>query len=246
MLETIFSFLKTIFDIKKTSVELKNFFLFLKKNKIINLPIILSFLFLILCSYEFVSYLYKDTIYLRSIKNIKIITTIDDVLKNCGDKTSITVSTVSISQNEDGKYNGSFEHARACDFENNKSGCIVNLIDFNDLYKKIQKIDLSTYLYLVGLGQNTTPSYFYLRNDKDEQNLESASDYPMIIKLLSSTNWYRENSLNSLWVTSVVNFNKKVIYVLTLTSAKPVNKNSCMNQGDSLLEIKNYLRNNND
>ena len=243
MFESVFGFLKTILDIKRISIEVKTFFLFLRRNKIINLPIVFSSLFLVFLSYELISYLYKDTIYMRSKKRLETIQNIDNVLRSCGDKTAITVSTVSINENEENQsWNGLFEHARACDFVNNPKGCIVNLVDFNDLYKKPQKIDLSTYQFLLRIGGNQTPTYFYLRDDENKQSLESISDYPVAVKILSSTNWYREGILNSLWITSVVNLNKKVIYVLTMISAKPIRENSCINQGYSLSEMKSHLQ----
>ena len=242
MLALIFVYLKTLLDIRKIVLELKNFFLFLKRNKIINIPIIVSFLFLIGCSYSLVNYLYRDIYYLQSKKQIEITDKIDLVLKKCGDKTAISISTVSINEDKENTYwSGLFRQARSCDYKNNQKDCIVNLMDFNGLYRKEHKIDLSTYRFLLKIGGNETPTYINLRDDNNIQDIGQVIYYPVIYKLLSETNWYQERSLNSLWISSIVNFNKKVIYVLTMISAKPIKESLCANQGYTLSDIKSYL-----
>jgi hypothetical protein len=241
VLVLIFGYLKTFLDIRKIALELKNFFLFLKRNKIINVPIIVSFLFLIVCSYSLISFLYKDKTYMGTKKRIELVEKIDGVLHTCGDKTAISISSVSIKEDEQNFRSGLFEQARACDYKNNKKNCIVNLIDFNDLYRKEQRIDLSTYNFLIDIGGNETPTYFNLRDSNNLQDLGSIAYYPVIYKLLTGTNWYREGVLNSLWVSSIINFNEKVIYVLTMVSAKPISENLCVNQSYALSDIKSYL-----
>jgi len=169
---------------------------------------------------------------------------IDSILIKCSDKTAISISVINIEKAPPlmDHWLGRFYLARACDAREKDRNCIVNLKDIHpSLYAMDQKIDVNSYGLFVRLGEQTLASRFYLRDKNNKQDLSALFFYPSIRSVVESTNWYKENDLHNLWLTSIISRDKTVLYIITLLSAKSMSKSSCLDQDNILNKIKEFI-----
>jgi len=207
-------------------VSFKQFVRFLRKSGLFSFGMLFLMLFICL----FVSFFIKN----YSMSNIryqlddnfaKTTQLADNILKQCGDKVGISISTISIEQKEGQYYyEGRFKYVKACD--KRIKNCLVDLINAKpELIKRVQRLDITSYNQLVEIGINDFPKSFNLRlnNLQSLDNLEINSVMKDVL-IFAAEYWYKECILNMIYIDSLLEKdfkNKKVIlYVLTFLTAK--------------------------
>jgi hypothetical protein len=196
-----------------------------------------------LCLFYFIDYQKEqkdyDSINFQNVLENKI----DNILYKCGDKTAISIGKIKIFQNIDNQsWNGVFLLARACDIRMNERNCIVNLKDRHpSLYKKEQNIGLNSYNLLVNVGKQDYAMIFNL-NKKGLQNLTSLNNFPSIKEIIEKTEWSDQKILKNMWLTSILNKNNSVLYVIIFLSGKERNQLNCLDQEIILRGIKELMR----
>lgn len=185
-----------------------------------------------------------------NLRDDRLIIYVDSILKDCKDKTAITIGTVSIYQETSNKQHwpAKFKIARACDTRTSTS-CIIDLQDKNpSLYReKDLEVDSSSYALFVNIGNriNSVPEHFHLRNDTGAQDLKSISFYPSIRLVIEELDWFKEDIIHDLWIATILNQNSDVLYVITLLSAKPPKENVCFNYDSIIIKLKEFILFNN-
>jgi hypothetical protein len=172
---------------------------------------------------------------------------VDKILDKCGDMTAVTISDISIFQDDGGKYwRGKFRVARACD-KRKGGNCKVNLKDSHPILYRGSIVDLANNSYdlFVELGSSVYPKHFHLRDGNNKQSLETISFFPTIQKVLKNLRWYREGTLQDLWVTTILNKNSNVIYVLTILTALPPKEGKCFDHSSKLVKLREFIKINN-
>jgi hypothetical protein len=178
----------------------------------------------------------------------KLTKNVDNILKGCGDRTAISISSVSISKNEKGEWPANFHVAEACDKREKNNQCIVNLQKRNkSLYEEPHFIKYNTYELLANLGTNTINSKKFNLRKNDLQNLQELQNYPSMLTIINQTEWAQLKILHNLWITAIIKNianEKYVLYIITFLTAKPTNELSCFDQDAILNNIKNFIINN--
>ena len=216
-----------------------------RKYKLFTLMIAICSVIIILSSYYIIRNYYNNLPYTNAIKHDEYISYVDKILHKCGDRTAVSIGVVNTDPlpGED-FWMGRFEVARACDkrFSDN---CIINLKDRDpSLYSSDHRIGISSYNLFVNLGNSVLPAYFHLRNKNAQQDLNSVDFYPSIRKIMEKFRWYKEGFLEDVWITAIVSNDSKVLYVITLLSAKPKKEASCFNSDSILIELRDFILNN--
>ena len=228
---SVFIFLKTILDIRNIGKLFLEFFAFLKKNRLLPIVYSLPIIFFILYYLSYLLFI-SNKEFLSEKKRSEINKYIDLSLRNCGDKTAISISIVSSDSTR-----GEFYTAKACDFR--QKGCIIDLKEHNNAYKDIYTIDPSSYQYLDQLTQLYFPSHLTLNKD-NQQDLAPLDYLPTIRLLVAQTDWAKEGIVKDLWITASRSLNRKVLYVFTFKTA--VESTSCQNEIQNILiELKNKM-----
>ena len=132
----VINYILKILDILLKSKSLLGF---IKNNKAFSIAMILGLLIMTGSSFWLIQY-HKDYVQYGITKNDnELVKKIHYYLAECGDKTAISISTIStVSQNS--IWVGSFKIAKACDIRNGHN-CIINLKDRNpSLYLEDQDI----------------------------------------------------------------------------------------------------------
>jgi hypothetical protein len=232
----VLNFILKILDIILKSKSLIGF---VKNNKTFSTAIIIGLLIMTCSSFWLIQY-HKDYVQYGITKNDNdLVKKIHVYLKECGDKTAISISTIStVSQND--VWVGSFKIAKACDIRNGHN-CIINLKDRNpSLYLEDQDIKFNSYFFLVGIGLNNFSTKFDLRLD-GKQDLRSLNYLPSIKKMIEKTDWSNEGIVHNLLITSIVNRDKNVLYVITFLTGKSRKELSCLDQDNIINEIKKLI-----
>lgn len=233
-----------LINFKDLFLTIYNFLSFLRKNKIISLPIAGMSLIIITTIYYFGYYYYtnNNADYNDVIRKNIIKEKIDFYLKQCGDKTAISIGVISTEKLPINDYwDGVFEYARACDFNENPKDCILNLKEIKEMYNYQYQIDTNSYQFLVKIDRYI-PAYISLVDENGNQDISKLMSYPAISKMIIATDWHQKGILNSIWVASIVNSSKKLVYILTMTSAKPISQLKCINQVEILNNLKNLIK----
>ena len=159
--------------------DLKSFVKFLKTNKIISKPSIVLAILITFCSYIIFNTIYfGDRRFDEAMFNTKLEKKIDSVLVECGNKTAVSVATVSIKQQADASRKAVYKIVKACDII--VKDCIVDLWSSKSIYgKETYNVDLNTYSNLVKWSQENFPKSFSLRID-GKQDLSAVDNYPTI------------------------------------------------------------------
>jgi len=222
--------LKSILDLKTIVVSVKDLIKFIRKIGLLRPRILILFTSIFVAIFFLVQQIYSidDSIYSGTLRKIEIENRIDETLKQCGDKTSVSVSTITIipPEGDDGR-KSNFLYARACDFRSRENKCIIDLRSLKPtVYNANYNIRSNTYALLVNIGQDANPRFFSLQKD-GVQNLNSVEQYPSIVNILKLTDWYNEGNLNDLWITSILNRKESVLYVIAFISGKPNTEGGC-------------------
>jgi hypothetical protein len=237
------SYIAYILNIVKSLWHVKEIFKFISNNKgIALLFLVLSLTTSILAEGVIRTYLhnrgYNTATELDNINNY-----IDRILRQCGDKTGITISAISLNLDANvDAYGGRFYIARACDSREVEKNCIMNLKDFKPAtYAMEQNIDRNSYYFLKRIGDQSNATRFYLRDKNNNQNISSLDKYISIKEIILATDWYKEKTLYNLWVTSIMS-RDNILYVITYLSGTSMEKSACFNPSLILRDIKQYIK----
>lgn len=226
----LISILKAILDLKTIVISVKELVKFIKKIGLLRPQILILFALIFVAIFFLLQQIYSinDDIYKGTLRKIEIENRIDETLRQCGDKTSVSVSTVTIipPEGDEGR-KSNFLYARACDFRSKDNSCIIDLRSLKPkVYNANYNIKSNTYALLINIGLDANPRFFSLQKD-GVQNLESVNQYPSIVDILRLTDWYSEGNLNDLWITSILDKRESVLYVITFISGKPNTDGKC-------------------
>ena len=181
---------------------------FIKLIKSFNkmLLLIISFtLVLIFCGFFIIKKHYDNSIYIDTVQDERIKKELQNILKKCGDKHAVALSVISTEINSN--YYGKFKEFWACD-KNFSNNCLMDLA-LQEKYKSDYNVDPATYELFKNIA---------IENEVKELNLQTFNikKYGTIYDvLLLSPNF---DNINTLWLTSSINNEKKVIYVASMTS----------------------------
>lgn len=181
---------------------------FIKLIKSFNkmLLLIISFtLVLIFCGFFIIKKHYDNSIYIDTVQDERIKKELQNILKKCGDKHAVALSVISTEINSN--YYGKFKEFWACD-KNFSNNCLMDLA-LQEKYKSDYNVDPATYELFKNIA---------IENEVKELNLQTFNikKYNTIYDvLLLSPNF---DNINTLWLTSSINNEKKVIYVVSMTS----------------------------
>jgi hypothetical protein len=213
----IFHFLQSIKLVSDIVSIIRGLF----KSKIINLwlVILLTVSFGSLYFYLISIQNFKNTIYHSNFINFKIENKIEEVLKNCGSKTAISVASISLEKREkldsnnifNNFHEGLFVKSLACDFEINKNNCIIDLLGRNFNYKQYYEIDDAvSYKFFEDISSK---DYIYIDLKRQDDII------PIARNILQKSDWHNQGVMHSIFIASVLNKNNNIIYVIILTSA---------------------------
>ena len=231
-----------ILNIIKGLTQIKELGKFFANHTKIAIVLILAIGLIIYSSYGLLQKFYHNKSYNALTERDKINHFIDKILLECGDKTGITISAVSLNIDYyTDSYSGRFEVARACDLRELNNNCIVDLKTIQPtLYAIKTDVDLNSYQLLLRLGSQTNAARFYLRDRKGQQNISSLNKYSSIKYIVENTDWFNEQTLYNLWVSSILS-NNNVLYVITYLSGTSIEKSSCYNPSKILHDIKKFI-----
>jgi hypothetical protein len=238
----IIAFLANLEKILSSSYKLIRLFY---KNKIIGLILIIALILLACSSYWLVNLSNSNDLYAQQVKFDKYTNYTDNILLKCGDKTGISVSVVDTVKLLNDEFTmGRFEIARACDARSLRTKCIINLKDVHpSTYSRNHQIDRSSYAFLVKAGKKILPIHFNTRNERGEQDFSLMSFYPGLLKIVKELEWYKQGLIHDIWITSILDRNEDVLYVITLLSAKSHRETSCINKDSIIIGLRDFINN---
>ena len=231
-----------ILNIIKGLTQIKEIGKWLTENKWITILLLLAILGATYFSSDLIRKLYHNKAYNIGTDYDKVINFVDKILIECGEKTGITISAVSLDLDYyTDSYAGRFYVARACDMIEVKNKCIIDLKDIQpSLYAIKNDIDLNSYQLLLRLGSQINATRFYLRDRNNNQNISSLNKYSSMKYIVENTDWFKEQTLYNLWVTSILS-NNNVLYVITYLSGTSIEKSECSNPSSILNDIKKFI-----
>ena len=236
------TFLNLILSILKGFSQVKDIFQFLSKHKWWAVLLAISIISTSYFSLKIISKNNHNVPFDSNTNYDKVTTFVDKILKKCGDKTGISISSVRLDYDKSkDAYLGSFFVVRACDLKEINNDCLVDLKNIQPIfYSKIQEIDFNSYQFLLRLGNQFNSARFYLRDRNNIQDLSSLDKYSSIKYIVKNTNWASQQSLYYLWVTSIIS-NNHVLYVITYLSGTANEKPECSDPNIILNNIKYFL-----
>ena len=240
----ILGILKDILNIFKYWAEIKKIFAFFRRCGLFS-PLVVFFLIFIGASGFFFFKkinVVDNRIYDDEVKYTKINELVNNILLECGDKTGISISTISLNIQEDGIFHeGRFKIVKACDKRIKE--CVVDLIAVKEQELKAPyDIDPVSYNRLLRIGSGVGfPKAISLRKD-GVQNLILLKRSPSLEEILrrAAPVWHAEGILNTIYITTILK-NDNVLWVLTLLTA--TDNLSCPNPHQNLYELKEALKN---
>ena len=199
-----------MFDLIAKINAINSFFKLIKScNKVLLLIICLT-ISLIFCGFFIIKKHYDNSIYIDTVQDERIKKELQNILKKCGDKHAIALSVISTETNSN--YYGKFKEFWACD-ESFSKNCLIDVC-VQEKYRSDYNVDPTTYELFKNIA---------IENETKELNLQTFNikKYNTIYDvLLLSPNF---NNINTLWLNTSINNEKKVIYVLSMTSWSDIN-----------------------
>jgi hypothetical protein len=127
-----------------------------------------------------------------------------NIIKKCGDKYAIGVSAISTETNSN--YYGKFKEFWACN-QNLNQECLLIDLTLQEKYKTDYNIDQDSYELFKNIA---------IENEIKKLDLQTfnVTKYGAINDILMLS----PNTINTLWLGCVINNEKKVIYVISMTT----------------------------
>jgi hypothetical protein len=201
---------------------------YIKKYKILS---IFVFFFTIAISFATKGYfmINDNSIYKDNKQDNEIKEQINTILKECGDKHAIGLSTVSTDIKT--AYYAKFKEFLSYDKELNEQNSIIDLMTGEFPFKGDYSVDQKTYTLLCSLANKEDPEQFYLPTFE-------LNKFPTIKGLIDKSEHYKTGDLKNLFLTALENQEKNLIYVIHLTSWAEL---PCQNAKYLLNELRKNL-----
>ena len=194
-----------LFDILSKINAINGFFKLIKSFNKILLIVILLTITIAISGFFIIKKHYDNSIYVDAIQDERIKKEIQNILRKCGDKNAIAVSV--ISSETTSNYYGKFKEFWACD-KNYSVECLLDLT-LQEKYKSDYNVDFETYKLLKDIA---------IENETKELNLATFNieRYLTIYEILRQSPNF--DNIHTLWLSGVINTEKKVIYAISMTS----------------------------
>jgi len=194
-----------LFDLLSKINAINGFFKLIKSFNKILLIVILFTITIAISGFFIIKKHYDNSIYIDAIQDERIKKEIQSILKKCGDKNAIAVSV--ISSETTSNYYGKFKEFWACDKKISEE-CLVDLA-LQEKYRSDYNVDPETYKLLKEIA---------IENEIKELNLPTFNfeKYLTIYEILKQSPNF--NNIHTLWLSGVINPEKKVIYAISMTS----------------------------
>jgi len=246
------SLITLLLNLTKIVTALQELFKVVGKNKGVTSVIVMCLVLVCGSCYLLAKNWVVNKHYVTTESRDKEVIYVNRILEDCGDRTAISISDISILKIENDKYwPGRFRIAKACD-KRISLNCIINLKDLRPEIYRSNKINvaLNSYNLFRELGKTDStiaglPRHFHLRDENDKQSLETVNFFPTITGLLKDLSWYEEGTLQDLWVTAILNKRSNVIYVLTILTAIPSAEGKCFDYSSKLIKLREFINTNN-
>ena len=185
---------------------INSFFKLVKSLNKVLLIIILAMIFISITGFFIIKKHYDNSIYIDAVQDERIRKEMQNIIKKCGNKYAIGVSAISTETNSN--YYGKFKEFWACT-ENLNQKCLMIDLTLQEKYRTDYNIDADSYKFF----QNIANENEIKKLDLQTFNI---AKYTSIYDVLTlSPNF---NDINTLWLGCVINNEKKVIYVISMTT----------------------------
>jgi len=183
---------------------INSFFKLVKSFNKTLLIIIVSTIFISIFGFFIIKKHYDNSIYIDTVQDERIKKEMQNIIKKCGDKYAIGVSAISTETNSN--YYGKFKEFWACN-QNLNQECLLIDLTLQEKYKTDYNIDQDSY----ELFKNIATENEIKKLDLQTFNV---TKYGAINDILMLS----PNTINTLWLGCVINNEKKVIYVISMTT----------------------------
>ncbi len=193
-----------LFEFLSKINTINSFFKLVKSFNKTLLIIIVSTVFISIFGFFIIKKHYDNSIYIDTVQDERIKKEMQNIIKKCGDKYAIGVSAISTETNSN--YYGKFKEFWACN-QNLNQECLMVDLTLQEKYKTDYNIDQDSY----ELFKNIATENEIKKLDLQTFNI---TKYGAINDILMLS----PNTINTLWLGCVINNEKKVIYVISMTT----------------------------
>jgi hypothetical protein len=193
-----------LFEFLSKINTINSFFKLVKSLNKTLLIIIVSTVFISIFGFFIIKKHYDNSIYIDTVQDERIKKEMQNIIKKCGDKYAIGVSAISTETNSN--YYGKFKEFWACN-QNLNQECLMVDLTLQEKYKTDYNIDQDSYELFKNIA---------IENEVKKLDLQTfnITKYGAINDILMLS----PNTINTLWLGCVINNEKKVIYVISMTT----------------------------
>lgn len=193
-----------LFEFLSKINTINSFFKLVKSLNKTLLVIIVSTVFVSIFGFFIIKKHYDNSIYIDTVQDERIKKEMQNIIKKCGDKYAIGVSAISTETNSN--YYGKFKEFWACN-QNLNQECLMVDLTLQEKYKTDYNIDQDSYELFKNIA---------IENEVKKLDLQTfnIAKYGAINDILMLS----PNTINTLWLGCVINNEKKVIYVISMTT----------------------------
>jgi hypothetical protein len=193
-----------LFEFLSKINTINSFFKLVKSLNKTLLIIIVSTIFISIFGFFIIKKHYDNSIYIDTVQDERIKKDMQNIIKKCGDKYAIGVSAISTETNSN--YYGKFKEFWACN-QNLNQECLLIDLTLQEKYKTDYNIDQDSYELFKNIA---------IENEIKKLDLQTfnVTKYGAINDILMLS----PNTINTLWLGCVINNEKKVIYVISMTT----------------------------
>jgi len=193
-----------LFEFLSKINTINSFFKLVKSLNKTLLIIIVSTVFISIVGFFIIKKHYDNSIYIDTVQDEKIKKEMQNIIKKCGDKYAIGVSAISTETNSN--YYGKFKEFWACNQKLNQE-CLMVDLTLQEKYKTDYNIDQDSYELFKNIA---------IENEVKKLDLQTfnITKYGAINDILMLS----PNTINTLWLGCLMNNEKKVIYVISMTT----------------------------
>ena len=195
-----------LFEFLSKINTVNSFFKLIKSLNKTLLIVIVATIFISIPGFFIIKKHYDNSIYIDAVQDERIKKEMQSIIKRCGDKYAIGVSAISTETNSN--YYGKFKEFWACN-ENFNQECLMMDLTLQEKYKTEYNIDSDSY----ELFQNIATENKIKRLDLQTFDITKYSAINDVLML--SPNF---NIIKTLWLGCVINNEKKIIYVVSMTT----------------------------
>jgi hypothetical protein len=193
-----------LFEFLSKINTINSFFKLVKSFNKTLLVIIFLTVFISIFGFFIIKKHYDNSIYIDTVQDERIKKEMQNIIKKCGDKYAIGVSAISTETNSN--YYGKFKEFWACN-QNLNQECLMVDLTLQEKYKTDYNIDQDSYELFKNIA---------IENEVKKLDLQTfnITKYGAINDILMLS----PNTINTLWLGCVINNEKKVIYVISMTT----------------------------